>query len=185
MSKVESEAGRMSSLVDDLLLLARLDSGRPLEQSPVDLSHLLLEAVNDARVVDPDRRWQLHVPDEPVSVTGDEQRLHQAITNLLTNASRHTPPGTVVTVTLDDSDPLSDGTISLLVHDDGPGIPEDLQGRVFERFTRGDSARTRASGGAGLGMSLVLAIVAAHGGSARVESSPGDTTFSLALPAST
>ena len=179
MAKVESEAARMSTLVDDLLLLARLDSGRPLEQSPVDLSRLLLEAVDDARVVDPDRRWQLHIPDEPVTTTGDEQRLHQAITNLLTNASRHTPPGTVVTVTLDKSE-----DVGIHVHDDGPGIPAELNGRVFERFTRGDSARTRESGGAGLGMSLVEAIVAAHGGSVGVDSKPGDTTFTVRLPAS-
>lgn len=177
MGKVESEAARMSTLVDDLLLLARLDSGRPLDESPVDLSRLLLEAVDDARVVDPDRRWQLHVPAEAVTTTGDEQRLHQAVTNLLTNASRHTNPGTTVTVTLDEGDPLR-----IEVHDDGPGIPDELQDTVFERFSRGDSARTRESGGAGLGTSLVQAIVQAHGGSATVASRPGDTTFTLTLP---
>lgn len=177
MSKVESEASRMSSLVDDLLLLARLDAGRPLDQTPVDVSRLLLEALDDARVVEPERRWQLHIPEEPVTVTGDEQRLHQAVTNLLSNASRHTPPGTVVTVTLEVAD-----DIAILVHDNGPGIPDDLQGRVFERFTRGDSARTRESGGAGLGMSLVQAITAAHGGAASVDSKPGDTAFTLSLP---
>jgi len=177
MSKVESETARMSTLVDDLLLLARLDSGRPLEQAPVDLSRLLLEAVDDARVVDPERRWKLHIPGEPVTAIGDEQRLHQAITNLLTNARGHTRPGTVVTVTLDD-----DESVGIHVHDDGPGIPAQLQGRVFERFTRGDTARTRESGGAGLGMSLVQAIVVAHGGTVGVESEPGDTTFSLTLP---
>jgi len=182
MSKVESEAARMSTLVDDLLLLARLDSGRPLEQLPVDVSRLLLEAVNDARVVDPDRRWQLNIPDEPVTTLGDEQRLHQAITNLLTNASRHTPPGTFVTVTLAVSNLGEGDEIGIRVHDNGPGIPAGLQGRVFERFTRGDSARTRESGGAGLGMSLVQAIAAAHGGFAGVESVPGDTTFSLNIP---
>lgn len=178
MGKVESEAGRMSTLVDDLLLLARLDSGRPLEQAPVDLSRLLLEALDDARVVDPDRKWQLHIPDEAVMTTGDEQRLHQVITNLLTNASRHTAPGTVVTVTLTDRDPLT-----LTVHDNGEGISTELKSTIFERFTRGDSARTRESGGAGLGMSLVQAIVHAHRGTASVASSPGDTTFTLTLPA--
>lgn len=177
MSKVESEAGRMSTLVDDLLLLARLDSGRPLDREPVDISRLLLEAVDDARVVDPDRRWQLHIPEEPVMTTGDEQRLHQAITNLLTNASRHTDTGTVVTVTLTDGDPLT-----VTVHDNGSGIPKNLQDTVFERFSRGDSARTRESGGVGLGMSLVQAIVQAHGGSATVASKTGDTTFTLTLP---
>lgn len=183
MAKVESEAARMSTLVDDLLLLARLDSGRPLERSHVDISRLLLEAVDDARVVDPDRRWQLRISDEPVTVIGDEQRLHQVITNVLTNASRHTPPGTVVTVTLDGAALPQGEAVGIRVHDDGPGIPTELQGRVFERFTRGDTARTRESGGAGLGMSLVQAIAVAHGGTASVESTPGDTTFSLTLPA--
>ncbi|MGZ8718938.1 MAG: HAMP domain-containing sensor histidine kinase, partial [Aeromicrobium sp.] len=183
MVKVESEAARMSTLVDDLLLLARLDSGRPLDQSPLDVSRLLLEAVDDARVVDPDRRWQLHIPGEPVTLIGDEQRLHQAITNLLANASRHTPPGTVVTVALAVATQRAGDEVVIHVHDNGPGIPAELQGRVFERFTRGDSARTRESGGAGLGMSLVHAIAVAHGGTATVESAPGDTTFSLTLPA--
>ncbi|MGZ8723113.1 MAG: HAMP domain-containing sensor histidine kinase [Aeromicrobium sp.] len=183
MVKVESEAARMSTLVDDLLLLARLDSGRPLDQSPLDLSRLLLEAADDARVVDPDRRWQLHIPGEPVTLIGDEQRLHQAITNLLANASRHTPPGTVVTVALAVATQRAGDEVVIHVHDNGPGIPAELQGRVFERFTRGDSARTRESGGAGLGMSLVHAIAVAHGGTATVESAPGDTTFSLTLPA--
>lgn len=178
MGKVESEAGRMSTLVDDLLLLARLDSGRPLEQAPVDVSRLLLEALDDARVVDPDRKWRLHIPEEAVMTNGDEQRLHQVVTNLLTNASRHTAPGTVVTVTLTDGDPLT-----LTVHDNGAGIPAELQSTIFERFTRGDSARTRESGGAGLGMSLVEAIMHAHGGRAEVTSTPGDTTFTLTLPA--
>lgn len=182
MAKVEAEAARMSTLVDDLLLLARLDSGRPLEQSPVDLSRLLLEAVDDARVVDGERRWQLHIPDAPVTITGDEQRLHQAITNLLTNASRHTPAGTVVTVSLDVPAHEASDEVGVRVHDNGPGIPADLNGRVFERFTRGDTARTREAGGAGLGMSLVQAIATAHGGTVAVKSAPGDTTFSLILP---
>ncbi|MGZ8726493.1 MAG: sensor histidine kinase, partial [Aeromicrobium sp.] len=150
---------------------------------PLDVSRLLLEAVDDARVVDPDRRWQLHIPGEPVTLIGDEQRLHQAITNLLANASRHTPPGTVVTVALAVATQRAGDEVVIHVHDNGPGIPAELQGRVFERFTRGDSARTRESGGAGLGMSLVHAIAVAHGGTATVESAPGDTTFSLTLPA--
>jgi len=98
MSKVEAEASRMSTLVDDLLLLARLDAGRPLAREEVDVTHLVLEAVSDARVVGPLHRWQLDLPDEPVAVTGDEQRLHQVLTNLLNNARRHTPPGTSVVV---------------------------------------------------------------------------------------
>ena len=177
LGKVESEAGRMSTLVDDLFLLARLDSGRPLTSHEVDISRLLLEAVNDARIVAPDHRWQLQIPEEAITVTGDEQRLHQVITNLLSNAHRHTPPRTLVTVTLHAGNPTK-----IEVHDNGPGIPADLQQTIFERFTRGDSARTRESGGAGLGMSLVAAIMHAHGGSAEVNSRPRDTTFILTFP---
>jgi two-component system OmpR family sensor kinase len=179
LAKVESEAGRMSTLVEDMLLLARLDAGRDIERRPVDLTRLVVEAVDDARVVDPERHWTFDVPDEPVVVDGDEQRLHQAVTNLLTNASRHPPPQTTVDVRLRDGD-----GVRLEVHDDGPGIDPALLPAIFERFTRGDSSRTRASGGAGLGMSLVRAIMHAHHGTATVDSRPGDTTFTLTLPAS-
>ncbi|KQV75835.1 hypothetical protein ASC61_12905 [Aeromicrobium sp. Root344] len=177
LAKVESEAGRMSTLVEDMLLLARLDAGREVDRRPVDLTRLVVEAVDDARVVDPERQWTFDVPDEPVTVTGDEQRLHQAVTNLLTNASRHTPPRTTVDVRL-----RVDGAVLVEVHDDGPGIDPSLAPTIFERFVRGDSSRTRASGGAGLGMSLVRAIMHAHHGTATVESTPGDTTFTLTLP---
>ncbi len=142
MSKVEAEATRMSSLVEDLLLLARLDAGRPLARDEVDLTRLALEAVGDARVVGPDHRWQLDLPDEPVVAPGDEQRLHQVLTNLLNNARRHTPPGTSVTVGVAE-DPAAQEVV-LSVEDDGPGLPPQLDGKAFERFTRGDSARTRA-----------------------------------------
>jgi two-component system, OmpR family, sensor kinase len=179
LAKVETESARMTALVEDLLLLARLDSGRPLERRPVDLSRLLLEAVDDARVVDPDRSWRLSLPDEPITVTGDEPRLHQVVSNLLTNARKHTPPGSTVTVT---------GTAGatgagFTVHDDGPGFAPDLAARAFERFTRGDAARTR--GGAGLGLSLVEAIVGAHGGAVTLHSRPGDTTIAVVLPSPT
>lgn len=172
LGKVETESARMTALVEDLLLLARLDSGRPLEREPVDLSRLLLEAVDDARVVDPDRSWRLSLPDEPITVTGDGARLHQVVSNLLANARTHTPPGSTVVVT--------GSRAGFAVHDDGPGFPADLAPHAFERFTRGDVARTR--GGAGLGLSLVEAIVAAHGGSVALASSPGDTTVTVALP---
>jgi len=177
LAKVESEARRMSTLVEDMLLLARLDAGRDVDRRPVDLTRLVVEAVDDARVRDPERRWTFDVPDEPVTVTGDEQRLHQAVTNLITNATRHTPPGTVVRARLTPGD-----VVRIDVHDDGPGIDAALLPSVFERFTRGDSSRTRASGGAGLGMSLVKAIMHAHHGDATVASVPGDTTFTLTLP---
>ena len=181
MDKVETEATRMSTLVGDMLLLARLDSGRPLEREEVDLTLLLLEAVADAKVVAPDHVWRLDLPEEPVTVVGDEQRLHQVVTNLINNARRHTPSGTTVTVGAQPR-PAAGEQVRITVHDDGPGIPESLQGRVFERFTRGDTSRTRSSGGAGLGLSLVQAIAEAHGGTASIASAPGDTTFTISLP---
>jgi two-component system OmpR family sensor kinase len=184
LGKVEEESARMTSMVEDLLLLARLDAGRPLARDAVDLSRLLVEAVSDARVVSPDHRWQLELPEESIEVTGDVDRLHQVVTNLLTNARKHTPEGTTVTVT---------GTPSgFSVHDDGPGFPADLAGTAFERFVRGDASRTRGidttngstagAGGAGLGLSLAHAIVSAHGGSVSLDSHPGSTTITVSLP---
>ncbi|MBS43078.1 MAG: two-component sensor histidine kinase [Nocardioides sp.] len=173
LTKVEEEAARMTALVEDLLLLARLDSGRPLTREPVDLTRLLLEAVSDARVVSPEHRWQLELPDEALEVLGDEQRLHQVVTNLLTNARKYTPDGTTVTVRARQG--------GFEVHDDGPGFPPELVPRAFERFTRADTARVRA-GGVGLGLSLVQAIVTAHGGTVTLSSQPGDTTISVRLP---
>ncbi len=177
LAKVESASHRMTDLVEDLLLLARLDSGRPLERRPVDLTRLVLEAVADARMLAPDHRWRLDLPDEPLAVTGDEQRLHQVVTNLLTNARRHTPPGTAVTVSARPGE--------VCVHDDGPGFPPGLVDTAFERFTRGDDARSRSGepGGAGLGLSLVQAVVEAHGGEVALDSRPGDTTVTVRLPA--
>jgi two-component system OmpR family sensor kinase len=180
MAKVESEATRMSSLVEDMLLLARLDAGRPLARDEVDLTRLALEAVGDARVVAPDHRWQLDLPEEPVLAPGDEQRLHQVLTNLLNNARRHTPAGTSVTVGVREEG----DRVVLSVEDDGPGLPPQLADTAFERFTRGDSARTRAAGGVGLGLSLVEAISHAHGGTVAVSSTPGSTRFVVRLPAS-
>ncbi|GAA1543445.1 sensor histidine kinase [Nocardioides humi] len=174
LAKVEEEAGRMTALVEDLLLLARLDAGRPLAAEPVDLTRLLLEAVDDARVVDPDHRWQIVLPvdGEPVETIGDEHRLHQVVTNLLANARKYTPAGTTVTVTV-----RPDG---FDVHDDGPGFPPGLVDTAFERFTRGDTSRHR-SDGVGLGLALVQAIVSAHGGSVVLHSVPGDTRITVRL----
>jgi two-component system, OmpR family, sensor kinase len=176
LAKMESASHRMADLVEDLLLLARLDSGRPLAREAVDLTRLALEAVADARMLAPDHHWRLDLPDEPIEVPGDEQRLHQVVTNLLTNARTHTPAGTVVTVSVRPGE--------VRVHDDGPGFPPGLVDRAFERFTRGDDARIRGgdSGGAGLGLSLVEAIVAAHGGAVSLDSKPGDTTLTVRLP---
>lgn len=175
LGKVEEESARMTALVEDLLLLARLDSGRPLERRPVDLSRLLVEAVSDARVVSPDHRWQLELPEESIEVTGDVRRLHQVVSNLLTNARKYTPAGTTVTVT---------GTpYGFSVHDDGPGFPPGLASHAFERFARGDVSRTRGTeGGAGLGLALVQAIVTAHGGSVSLDSHPGSTLVTVSLP---
>jgi two-component system OmpR family sensor kinase len=183
MGKVEQEAHRMSSLVEDMLLLARLDAGRPLARDEVDLTRLVLETVGDARVVAPDHRWLLDLADEPVVVPGDDLRLHQVVTNLLNNARRHTPPGTTVRVSVRAGGPSHEAEALLVVEDDGPGMSRDLVASAFERFTRGDSSRTRESGGAGLGLSLVQAITAAHGGTVAVTSEPGSTRFEVRLPA--
>ncbi|HEU0190436.1 MAG TPA: HAMP domain-containing sensor histidine kinase [Mycobacterium sp.] len=178
MSRVQSEAERMTALVEDLLLLARLDSGRPLEREPVDLSRLAVDAVSDAHVAGPDHQWRLDLPDEPVTVIGDAARLHQVLTNLLANARVHTGAGTVVTTRL-----RADGTQAVLsVIDDGPGIPEQLQPEIFQRFARGDASRSRKGGGTGLGLAIVSAVVKAHQGTIGVHSAPGQTEFTVRLP---
>ena len=179
LARVESEAARMSVLVDELLLLARLDAGRPLASEPVDLTRLAIDATSDARVAGPAHRWVLELPDEPVLVRGDEHRLHQVIANLLSNARAHTPRGTTVTVQLAAPDPQH---VKLSVTDDGPGIPAALQPDLFDRFVRGNSARSRASGGTGLGLAIVDAVVAAHGGSVTLTSRPGQTRFAITVP---
>jgi len=178
LARVESEASRMSVLVDELLLLARLDAGRPLASEPVDLTRLAIDATSDAHAAGPAHRWVLELPDEPVLVRGDEHRLHQVIANLLSNARAHTPPGTTVTVQLATPDPQH---VELSVTDDGPGIPAALQPDLFDRFVRGNSARSRASGGTGLGLAIVDAVVAAHHGSVTLTSRPGRTRFAITV----
>ena len=183
LGRVESESARMSELVDELLLLARLDAGRPLASEPVDLSRLVLDVVSDARVAAPDHRWQLELPEEPVVVPGDDQRLHQVVANLLSNAARHTPAGTLVTVSVaSPTEAAGAGPAVVSVTDNGPGIPAELQPDVFERFVRGDTSRSRAAGSSGLGLAIVQAVTAAHGGSADVTSRPGETRFTITLP---
>jgi two-component system OmpR family sensor kinase len=178
MSRVASETERMTRLVEDLLLLARLDSGRPLEREPVDLSRLAVDAVSDAHVAGPDHQWELDLPEEPVVVTGDAARLHQVLTNLLANARIHTGAGTVVTTRLG-----TEGSHTVLqVIDNGPGIPAALQSEVFERFARGDSSRSRKGGSTGLGLAIVSAVVKAHDGTIVVDSAPGRTEFTVRLP---
>jgi two-component system, OmpR family, sensor kinase len=178
MSRVASETERITRLVEDLLLLARLDSGRPLEREPVDLSRLAVDAVSDAHVAGPDHQWELDLPEEPVVVTGDAARLHQVVTNLLANARIHTGAGTVVTTRLS-TEPMAS---VLQVIDNGPGIPAELQSEVFERFARGDSSRSRKGGSTGLGLAIVSAVVKAHNGTITVSSSPGHTEFTVRLP---
>ncbi len=179
LRRVESESARMTSLVEDLLLLARLDSGRPLECEPVDVCQLVVDAVHDAHVAGPDHRWRLDLPDGPITVIGDPHRLHQVLANLLANARIHTPPGTTVTVGIHGDH----GRQAVLrVVDDGPGIPTELQPDVFERFARGDSSRSRAAGSTGLGLAIVAAVVDAHHGHVDLASRPGHTAFTVRLP---
>jgi two-component system, OmpR family, sensor kinase len=206
LQRVQSESARMGVLVDDLLLLARLDAGRPLEREPVDLSRLVIDVTSDARVARGDHRWQLDLPDEPVLVVGDEHRLHQVMANLLSNAGQHAPPGSTVSVALavhDDGQAphqardSGDATVQrgmmpagpqveLSITDDGPGIPPDLLPDLFERFSRADTSRARdleaAGNSTGLGLAIVDAVVAAHGGSITVSSRPGRTRFAIFLP---
>ncbi|WP_068430797.1 sensor histidine kinase [Piscicoccus intestinalis] len=185
LNRIESEAGRMSSLVEDLLLLARLDAGRPLERAPVDLTRLLLDAVSDAQVAGRDHHWRLDLPDEAVEVVGDQARLTQVVVNLLANARVHTPAGTTVTGRVRRTDVCGDGVVGdvvIEVEDDGPGIDPDLLPRIFGRFTRGDTARVRAGGSTGLGLSIVQAVAQAHHGGVDVESRPGRTVFRVILP---
>jgi len=181
LSRVESESARMSLLVDELLLLAQLDAGRPLASEPVDLTRLAIDAASDARAAAPGHKWQLELPDEPVLVRGDEHRLRQVLANLMSNAGSHTPPGTTVTVALAEPGPGASSVV-LSVTDDGPGIPADLQPGLFERFVRGDSSRSHTTGSTGLGLAIVDAVTAAHGGSVGVTSKPGETRFVITLP---
>ncbi|WP_245627695.1 sensor histidine kinase [Actinomadura oligospora] len=180
LGRIQAESVRMGDMVEDLLLLARLDAGRPLAAEPVDLTRMVLDAVADARVAGPDHRWTMELPEDPVTLRGDEHRLHQMLANLLANARTHTPPGTRVTVRLER--PRAGGGAVLEVEDDGPGVPADLRNAVFDRFVRGDRGRSRASGSTGLGLAIVAGVAAAHGGRAELDSVPGRTIFRVTLP---
>jgi two-component system OmpR family sensor kinase len=179
MRRIEEEAGRMGVLVDDLLLLARLDQGRPLEHLPVDLTRIAGDAVDDARAVAPQRPIT-YTPVGTVVVAGDEVRLRQVLGNLLQNALRHTPPDTPVYVRVD-----HEGAEAIIeVRDEGPGIDAEGAAHAFERFWRSDPARPR--GGTGLGLAIVAAIADAHGGRVTVDTAPGaGATFRVFLPLET
>jgi len=185
MQRVEAEASRMGLLVEDLLLLARLDQQRPLDIKPVDILTLAADAVQDARMIAPDRPIDLEIaPGMAFIVNGDEPRLRQVIGNLMTNALTHTPPGTPVRVRIG-SGALDNGQPALVldVSDRGPGLTPEQAQRVFERFYRADAARTRVAGGSGLGLAIVASLIAAHGGNVSVHSAPGQgATFRVRLP---
>lgn len=186
LDRVAAEAVRMSAMVDDLLLLARLDAGRPLQREPVDVTRLVIDCTDDARAASPGHSWVLDLPETPVTVTGDSHRLAQVLTNLLANARLHTPAGTRVTVRLEQRGP---DRCTLSVADNGPGITPELRQTLFERFTRADrrhpdtgNGTGTGGGGAGLGLSIAAAIVEAHDGSLTFRSVPGSTVFTVVLP---
>ncbi|BBY31138.1 sensor histidine kinase [Mycolicibacterium sediminis] len=180
LARIEAEAARMNALVSDLLLLARLDEGQDFETTDVDVADLVVNAVNDVAVSAPDHGWTIEVPDHPVWARGDRAKLHQAVTNLLSNARDHTPEGTAVVAHLE-----AGTAITLTVRDDGPGIERELLPHLFERFVRADKARMRQSGNSGLGLAIAQSIVEAHGGTIVAESADGRTTFTIELPAAT
>ncbi|WP_326589239.1 sensor histidine kinase [Streptomyces sp. NBC_01294] len=195
LGRIESEATRMTGLVEDLLLLARLDASRPLDAdaagatghtgapgdtgaTDTDLAPLVIDAVSDARAAGPGHHWRLNLPDEPAPVRADPARIQQVLVNLLANARTHTPPGTTVTAHVS----RETSAVRLRIEDDGPGIAPELLPHVFERFARGDASRSRAAGSTGLGLAIVQAVVAAHGGRVCVQSEPGRTRFEVVLP---
>ena len=176
--RIESESIRMTSLVEDLLLLARFDEGHALQMESVDLAQIVRDALSDAYVTSPEHEWGAEGVEEPVLITGDGSAIHQVVVNLLANARVHTPPGTSVEVRVKQT---ADKTV-LQVEDTGPGIPRDARKKLFERFARGDSSRARSSGSTGLGLSIVDTIVKAHGGEVTLTSKPGKTVFTVTLP---
>lgn len=178
LARIESESIRMTALVDDLLLLARLDEGAHFPREPVDVTLLASDVISDAIARSPEHHWQVHTPDHAVTVSANRNQLFQVLTNLVQNARVHTPPGTTVDVTVS----TTENQAVITVSDDGPGIPPELVESIFERFRRGDSGRSRKTGSTGLGLAIVKTIVTAHGGEVSVESQPGQTSFVVGLP---
>jgi len=178
LERIQAQSLRMTRLVEDLLLLARLDEGQELVHGTVDLTQLALEGLSDARPTGPEHIWNIYVPAEPVVMLGDAGRLHQVVANLLANARTHTPTGTAITLSV-----AREGEEAVIrVHDDGPGIDEAVREQLFARFARGDSSRARQTGGTGLGLAIAKAIVEGHHGTIDVESEPGSTTFTVRFP---
>lgn len=179
LSRVKAQSLRMGSLIEDLLMLARLDEGHTLQLQPLDVSQLVVETVSDIRVTATDHFWKLEVPEEPILAKCDEGQLKQVLLNLLSNAYKHTDPGTTVVAGVR---PGADGSVVVTVTDDGPGIDPGFQEAIFDRFSRADQARSGTAGTTGLGLSIVQAIVEAHGGTIELTSRPGRTEFAVRLP---
>ncbi len=179
VNRIESQTARMSRLVEDLLLLARLDEGKQPVFEAVDLSEMLAESTFDMQVAAPNHRWTLNIPDDPVEVRGDRNQLQQVISNLLSNARKHTAEGTHVTASLGFAE---GGFAEVRISDNGEGIDPEFIDKIFDRFTRADAARSGDAGTTGLGLPIVRAIVEAHGGSIDVQSRPGETVFKVLLP---
>jgi two-component system OmpR family sensor kinase len=180
IARIENESKRMGSLVEDLLLLARLDQAREMESKPVDINKVVEDAVISARAAGPEHPVTLNSTNSEIFTLGDEVRIHQVVANLLANARTHTPAGTPITVTVGSTE----SGIEITVADKGPGLSADDQKKIFERFYRTDASRVRTgSDGSGLGLSIVDAVMRAHGGSVSVESTPGNgAVFTLLLP---
>jgi len=180
IGRIENESKRMGSLVEDLLLLARLDQAREMDSKPVDINQVVEDAVISARAAGPNHPIELVIENEEIFTLGDEVRIHQVVANLLANARAHTPAGTPITVTVKSSDT----DVEISVADKGPGLSEEDQAKIFERFYRADASRVRTGpDGSGLGLSIVDAVMRAHGGSASVKSKLGEgATFTLLFP---
>lgn len=179
VNRLDAQSRRMTSLVEDLLLLARLDDGAPRADDELDLGEIVVESLLDAQVTGGDHTWTLDVPDEPVLVRGDARQLTQVVVNLLSNARKHTPAGTSVAARLR-LEGRREAVLEII--DDGPGIPAALQEEVFGRFTRADAARSGGEGTSGLGLPIVRAITTSHGGLIELDSRPGRTAFTVRLP---
>ncbi|WOP20028.1 HAMP domain-containing sensor histidine kinase [Raineyella sp. LH-20] len=179
LGRVESQADRMTALVEDLLMLARLDEGRTPTFVDLDLSELAVEAVLDATAAGPDHTFTCDVPDDAMTVHGDGRQLSQVLANLLSNARKHTPAGSTVRTVVRRG---GDGFVEATVTDDGRGIAADFLPHLFDRFARGDSSRKSTEGSTGLGLAIVRAVVEAHGGTVGCTSRPGETVFTVRLP---